>query len=45
MTEAATLKRWLAGERIGPLPARGAAEPPPLLSFEFFPPRTEALEQ
>ena len=27
------------------LPARGATHPPPLLSFEFFPPKTEALEQ
>ena len=40
-----TLQRWLAGERIGPLPARQADQPPPLLSFEFFPPKTEALEQ
>jgi Methylenetetrahydrofolate reductase len=40
-----TLKRWLAGERIGPLPMRGADQDPPELSFEFFPPRTEALEQ
>ena len=40
-----TLKRWLAGERIGPLPKRGADQEPPELSFEFFPPRTEALEQ
>nr|WP_246522896.1 methylenetetrahydrofolate reductase [NAD(P)H] [Neoroseomonas eburnea] len=24
---------------------RGAEQPPPLLSFEFFPPKTEALEQ
>jgi methylenetetrahydrofolate reductase (NADPH) len=41
----ATLTRWLAGERIGPLPVRGADQNPPALSFEFFPPRTEALEQ
>jgi methylenetetrahydrofolate reductase (NADPH) len=40
-----TLKRWLAGERIGPLPMRSADQEPPALSFEFFPPRTEALEQ
>ena len=40
-----TLKRWLAGERVGPLPVRGADHDPPELSFEFFPPRTEALEQ
>ena len=42
---APTLERWLSGERIGPLPARPADQPPPLLSFEFFPPKTEALEQ
>jgi methylenetetrahydrofolate reductase (NADH) len=40
-----TLTRWLAGERIGPLPMRGADQEPPELSFEFFPPRTEALER
>ena len=40
-----TLHRWLRGERVGPLPVRGAEHAPPQLSFEFFPPRTEALEQ
>jgi methylenetetrahydrofolate reductase (NADPH) len=40
-----TLTRWLAGERIGPLPMRDADQAPPELSFEFFPPRTEDLEQ
>ena len=40
-----TLHRWLAGERIGLLPMRGADQAPPELSFEFFPPRTEVLEQ
>ena len=40
-----TLERWLTGPRFSRLPARGPAQPPPLLSFEFFPPRTEALEQ
>src|SRR5580693_2885754 len=40
-----TLPRWLRGERLGPLPVRGADHAPPKLSFEFFPPRTEALEQ
>jgi len=40
-----TLKRWLAGERIDPLPVRCPDQAPPALSFEFFPPRTEALEQ
>jgi methylenetetrahydrofolate reductase (NADPH) len=39
-----TLQRWLTGPRIGALPAP-AALPAPLLSFEFFPPKTEALEQ
>ncbi|MFC7737560.1 hypothetical protein ACFQX4_17320, partial [Roseomonas sp. GCM10028921] len=37
-------ERWLSCERIGVLPAPPADQPPPLLSFEFFPPRTEALE-
>ncbi|MBI0539429.1 methylenetetrahydrofolate reductase [NAD(P)H] [Roseomonas sp. KE2513] len=41
---APTLERWLSGKRVGPLPERPADQPPPLLSFEFFPPRTEALE-
>ena len=45
LRRSATLQRWLAGERIGPLPMRGADHAPPQLSFEFFPPRTEALEQ
>ncbi len=40
-----TLERWLTGPRFARLPARGAEQPPPALSFEFFPPRTEALEQ
>jgi methylenetetrahydrofolate reductase (NADPH) len=40
-----TLNRWLRGERLVPLPVRGAEHAPPKLSFEFFPPRTEALEQ
>jgi methylenetetrahydrofolate reductase (NADPH) len=40
-----TLDRWLTGPRFAALPARGAGHPPPALSFEFFPPRTEALEQ
>ncbi len=42
---APTLRRWLAGERIGPLPPPDSAAPAPLLSFEFFPPKTEVLEQ
>lgn len=38
------LQRWLTGPRFAALPARGAAHPPPALSFEFFPPKTEALD-
>ena len=38
-----TLERWLTGPRVQGLP-RGHAHPTPLLSFEFFPPRTETLE-
>jgi methylenetetrahydrofolate reductase (NADPH) len=40
-----TLERWLAGARVGPLPMRSVEQEAPELSFEFFPPRTEALEQ
>src|ERR1700679_1664229 len=40
-----TLERWLTGPRFAALPAHNADHPPPLLSFEFFPPRTDALEQ
>ena len=40
-----TLPRWLTGPRFAGLPAPGAEASPPLLSFEFFPPRTDALEQ
>lgn len=40
-----TLQRWLTGPRFAALPARNAEQPAPKLSFEFFPPRTEALEQ
>ena len=41
---AATLERWLTGPRFTRLPARGAGEAAPALSFEFFPPKTDALE-
>lgn len=41
----ATLPRWLTGPRFSGLPARATDMPAPKLSFEFFPPRTEALEQ
>ena len=40
----ATLERWLTGPRFAGLPARSAALPPPALSFEFFPPKNDALE-
>jgi methylenetetrahydrofolate reductase (NADPH) len=36
-----TLERWATGARILPLPAAPA---PPAISFEFFPPKTPALE-
>ena len=42
--ELAPLQRWLTGPRFGALPARDAAQPVPLLSFEFMPPRTEAMD-
>ncbi|MBE7211835.1 MAG: methylenetetrahydrofolate reductase [NAD(P)H] [Gluconacetobacter diazotrophicus] len=38
------LERWLTGPRVGGLPAPAANRVPPMLSFEFFPPRNEALE-
>ena len=44
-TASATLQRWLTGPRVSGLPVRTADLPAPKLSFEFFPPRTEALEQ
>lgn len=37
------LERWVSGERVLPLPGRANA-PPPAISFEFFPPKTPALE-
>ncbi len=43
-SESTTLERWLTGPRFAGLPVREAVVAPPLLSFEFFPPRTEALE-
>ena len=42
-TQGKTLQSWLTGPRVGALPSL-TAMPAPLLSFEFFPPRTEALE-
>ena len=38
-----TLARWASAQRIAPLPARDGAAPP-AISFEFFPPKTPALE-
>ncbi len=40
----ATLERWLTGPRVSAIPARSATTPVPALSFEFFPPKNEALE-
>ncbi len=40
----APLERWLTGPRIRGVPARDRAETPPMLSFEFFPPKNDALE-
>jgi methylenetetrahydrofolate reductase (NADPH) len=40
---AGTLQRWLTGPRITGLP-EPALLPAPALSFEFFPPKTDALE-
>lgn len=39
-----TLQRWLTGPRFGALPAP-AELPAPALSFEFFPPKTDRLEE
>jgi methylenetetrahydrofolate reductase (NADPH) len=39
-----TLQRWLTGPRFDAIPMRGAGHAAPALSFEFFPPKTEALE-
>jgi methylenetetrahydrofolate reductase (NADPH) len=39
-----TLQRWLTGSRVTGLP-QPTEFPPPQLSFEFFPPKNEALEQ
>jgi methylenetetrahydrofolate reductase (NADPH) len=39
------LERWLTGPRFAALPVRDGSHPAPALSFEFFPPRTDALEQ
>jgi methylenetetrahydrofolate reductase (NADPH) len=44
LQNSATLERWLTGPRFTGLPMPGAAAEAPALSFEFFPPKTEALE-
>jgi methylenetetrahydrofolate reductase (NADPH) len=38
------LERWVSGPRFGALPLPVGGSPAPALSFEFFPPKTEALE-
>ena len=38
------LERWVSGPRFGALPLPEGGSPAPALSFEFFPPKTEALE-
>lgn len=38
------LARWAAGPRFAALPGRPDGLAPPKLSFEFFPPKTEALD-
>ncbi len=43
-SDGATLERWLTGPRFEGLPPRSTALPAPALSFEFFPPKNEALE-
>ena len=43
-TQVATIERWVTGPRFPAIPARSASTPAPALSFEFFPPKSEALE-
>ncbi len=45
MSPRPTLERWLTGPRVGALPTPEHDAPPPQMSFEFFPPKTDALEQ
>ena len=40
----ATLERWLTGPRFDGLPQRSSSMTAPALSFEFFPPKNDALE-
>lgn len=44
MSPRPTLERWLTGPRVGALPTLEHDAPAPQLSFEFFPPKTDALE-
>ena len=44
VSELPVLERWLTSPRVPGLPAREAMQQAPQLSFEFFPPKTEALE-
>lgn len=44
-TDTAPLQRWLTGPRFSALPRQSAVSPAPHLSFEFFPPKTDVLEQ
>ena len=44
LSDLPVLERWLTSPRVPGLPAREAVQAPPKLSFEFFPPKTEALE-
>jgi methylenetetrahydrofolate reductase (NADPH) len=39
------LSNWLSGKRIDGLLLRNFEAPIPILSFEFVPPRSEAMEQ
>jgi len=43
-TKPVKLPEWLQRPRVAGLPPHDVELPPPALSFEFFPPRTEALE-
>ena len=38
------MERWTAEPRVDPLPAPGSGKAPPAVSFEFSPPKTEAME-
>src|SRR5258707_2197828 len=44
-TSSAPLERWWTGPGFNARRVKAPGHPAPPLSFEFFPPRTEALEQ